>query len=985
MADYRGIFSLQQLYEEQQSDNWAIAEESSFTKPPYSIDWQYGYFSGGDINPGSTSTVDRVDYSNDLNITSRRGNLSQARFGGGGTGNKNYGWNAGGYTPPSYLSTTDRIDYSNDTATAAPKGPLTSNKNTIAAVGNENYGYWSGGYSPSNSPVRISTVDRIDYSNDTPTASPKGPLSQARTSHAGTGTLSYGYFGGGDLPGSSSRVDRIDYSNDTATASTKGDLAQAAYNVGAVGNNNYGYWTGGYNPPSYLSSVSRLDYASDSTACVTRGPLTTNKNNTTGVSNSSYGWLGGGYNPSVRSDVDRIDFANDTSTASPRGSLSIPKFSVGGSSAKSNTIPGTTSIANQGVGITTTGTSVNTENPSQFNYGGWGYFAGGYDIPPRRSSVERIDLSNDTVNATQRANMSAIKQSQVGSSSLTHGYATGGYDGANNVTSVFKIDFSNDTSTPVTAGPFSRAVSTTQATHTSDYSWTLGGGSPSVSTVDRVDFSNDSATSLVRGKLTIARQAQMTSGNLNYGYSAGGYFSSPITRHSNVDRIEYANDTATATPKANLLEIRQSGSSVGNYHYGYWAGGYDGSNNKTSVYRFDYSNDNAQVTPRGNIIGQKTAMGAFSNHTYGYFGGGYDQSTAESSLVQRVDFANDTADYLTRGFLVETRATSSGHHSGNMVNFKPPAQINDFKGPLAVANTAQQYGYAAQVGGVNTTIQRINFANDTNNAVTTGPLTDGRVLVGGTSSQTHGYFFGGFKSGPTYYSTIDRIVYANDTNTASARAFMGTPRYSATGTANVSYAWLAGGSPGTISTIERIDFANDDTTPSTRGPLLNARYSLASTGNQNYGYFSGGAALTSVTDRVDYSNDTPTASPKGTLSAARTYFSAAANNNYGWFGGGTPGPAPNRVSTVDRIDFSNDTATASPKGPLERTTYQTASVGNVSYGYWIGGQPGYSTVYRIDYANDTSIAESRSFLTGTNYFGNSGASAANYGAPGQGS
>jgi hypothetical protein len=31
--------------------------------------------------------------------------------------------------------------------------------------------------------------------------------------------------------------------------------------------------------------------------------------------------------------------------------------------------------------------------------------------------------------------------------------------------------------------------------------------------------------------------------------------------------------------------------------------------------------------------------------------------------------------------------------------------------------------------------------------------------------------------------------------------------------------------------------------------------------------------------------------------------------DYGYFGGGRPGP----VSTVDRIDYSNDTATASPK------------------------------------------------------------------------
>ncbi len=33
--------------------------------------------------------------------------------------------------------------------------------------------------------------------------------------------------------------------------------------------------------------------------------------------------------------------------------------------------------------------------------------------------------------------------------------------------------------------------------------------------------------------------------------------------------------------------------------------------------------------------------------------------------------------------------------------------------------------------------------------------------------------------------------------------------------------------------------------------------------------------------------------------------------NYGWFGGGFPA-----VATVDRIDFSNDLATATARGPL---------------------------------------------------------------------
>ena len=76
------------------------------------------------------------------------------------------------------------------------------------------------------------------------------------------------------------------------------------------------------------------------------------------------------------------------------------------------------------------------------------------------------------------------------------------------------------------------------------------------------------------------------------------------------------------------------------------------------------------------------------------------------------------------------------------------------------------------------------------------------------------------------------------------------------------------------------------------------------------GYFGGGGAVSRV-DSIDYSNDTATASPKGQLSAGRNGLAATGNSSFGYFGGSFPG-----TSTVDRIDYSNDTATASPKGPL---------------------------------------------------------------------
>ena len=137
----------------------------------------------------------------------------------------NFGYFGGG--EPS-TSTVDRIDYANDTATAAVKGPLSLARRNLAATGNSSFGYFGGG----GFPAGLSTVDRIDYSNDTSTASPKGPLSVARGSLAATGNSSFGYFGGGNP--TTSVVDRIDYSNDTATASPKGPLSVARGSLAAT-------------------------------------------------------------------------------------------------------------------------------------------------------------------------------------------------------------------------------------------------------------------------------------------------------------------------------------------------------------------------------------------------------------------------------------------------------------------------------------------------------------------------------------------------------------------------------------------------------------------------------------------------------------------------------------------------------------------------------------------------------------------------------
>ena len=162
-----------------------------------------------------------------LTSTSSRGyGLSKTQSGtvnyaAGTTGTSNMGYFGAGY---SNKSTVNRIDYSNDTATALVKGPLTQGRNQLAAMSSGSHGYFAGGYP---SPAK-STIDRVDYLNDTATAVVKGPLSQIIYRFAGTDTKDFGYLAAGEGPNSSpselSSVDRVDYSNDTATALARGPL-----------------------------------------------------------------------------------------------------------------------------------------------------------------------------------------------------------------------------------------------------------------------------------------------------------------------------------------------------------------------------------------------------------------------------------------------------------------------------------------------------------------------------------------------------------------------------------------------------------------------------------------------------------------------------------------------------------------------------------------------------------------------------------------
>jgi hypothetical protein len=334
-----------------------------------------------------------------------------------------------------------------------------------------------------------------------------------------------------------------------------------------------------------------------------------------------------------------------------------------------------------------------------------------------------------------------------------------------------------------------------------------------------------------------------------------------------------------------------------------------------------------------------------------------------------MDFSNDTAAMSSRGNLPAAYGFMTA--SSSQDNAKPqPLKANS---PVQGHNPSR-YGYfmGGEVPGVpgNKSInERIDYSNDTTALVTRGTLTQGFANVKSTSSPSHGYSSAAASASSA--STISqRLDFANDTSTQTTVGnFSVSVSYRGNAAGNKDYGYWFGGHPG-YSIIERIDYSNDSATASPKGPMSAARYGTAAVGTQSYGYVGGnGLVGTTVIDRLDYSNDTATAITRGNTGSSGGYKSAVGNASYGYFTGGYP-----VHSIVTRLDYSNDTDNASPKGPLTRVKLQTGGTGDRSFGYIAGGYPspggGYlSDIDRIDYSNDTATALSRANVEGRRRIG----------------
>ena len=369
----------------------------------------FGYFGGG-LTPSITIRISRIDYTNDTVTSSVRTTLDVGRSYLASTGNDNYGYFGGGNSP-GVVSTINRLDYSNDLLLVSARSRLVFGRSYLAATSNINYGWFAGGADAPGTPV-YSTVDRIDYTSDTVTASPRGPLSRAKYALSGTGNFNYGWFAVGTV----FSTDRIDYSNDTVFASSRAPLSSSRSYDGATGNSNFGYFGGGV--------LDRIDFTNDTATATFRGILREQRSQLTATGNSSFGYFAGGLNPSVTSTIERVDYSNDIQSALRRGSLNEATYAL----SSVTTLPNTIFPRNvQSLLVPTKSTS-------------FGYFGGGI-TPAGVSTIDRIDYSNDLAVASPRNFLPVAMSYMASVGNSFYGYFAGG-----NVTSqINRLDYFNDT------------------------------------------------------------------------------------------------------------------------------------------------------------------------------------------------------------------------------------------------------------------------------------------------------------------------------------------------------------------------------------------------------------------------------------------------------------------------------------------------------------------------------------------------------------
>ncbi len=388
-----------------------------------------------------------------------------------------------------------------------------------------------------------------------------------------------------------------------------------------------------------------------------------------------------------------------------------------------------------------------------------------YSLSANTSSLTEGNTVRFTVNTSNIANNTTLyfNTTQVSGTINANDFIDDSLSGSfiiNDNVGSFDRTLKNDTTTEISEsfqitvrtdnidGPIvvtSNTITVIDTSYVALYGW-FGGGkvaaSTSASRVDRITFSSDTVVASARGNLSAARYALAAVGNKTSGWFGGGY--APGLR-SIINRVTYSTDTAVAAARGPLsVAIFGLGGTDNSNDFGWFAGGSPGSGTITRMYRITFSNDASATTSRGTLsLGRYQLTGIVNNGNFAWFAGGTAIPGGATSLIDRLEFANDNTTASIRGPLIAARYFQAG-----------------------VANYT--YGWFGGGNGPVSTITRITFASDTVASTNISFLFTARRGLSGVDNNNFGWFGGG-ATGTTSFSIVDRLTFASDTTTASSR------------------------------------------------------------------------------------------------------------------------------------------------------------------------------------------------------------------------
>ena len=623
----------------------------------------------------------------------------------------------------------------------------------------------------------------------------------------------------------------------------------------------------------------------------------------------------------------------------------------------------------------------------------YGYFGGGSSAYETGSStVDRIDFFNETTSAPGN-NLNVVGQARDYMAAVytpNYGYFGGGkkYAATPPYSDLInRIDFSNETAS-LPGNNLTQKREDLGGVFSPEYGYFAGGfHSPGVNTIDRIDFTTETvAAPPVGDNLPGNRYGMGSVSNLNYGYFGGGF--TPLYSCV-IDRIDFTNETVAIPPVGDqLTQARRGLAGVFTPDFGYFGGGFSGTPPTlywSTVDRIDFTTETTSTPGNHLPESRRHAAGVF-NFNYGYFGGGYLGPTSppyETATIDRIDFNTETTSAPGNN-LPQARSSTASVSGGKSINAEGFKKYRTDKivNPISKKNAYFAGGWNPSAPDASLVVDRMDYSSETVTNLTEGALPEKTsYLRSVVSENNYGYSAGGYSpSVPNRTNVVSRIDFSNETQSLPGKN-LSVNRDVWASTYNNNYGYFVAGntlpSTTTVNTVDRIDFSNEVLSSPSIGQLPQEMFN-GPTGiifTSYCGYFAGGRptgftnANQCVTYRLDFTTETfGNLSTGDVMSVKRDRLSSHASSDYGYLVGGDE---PTVLSTIDRLDFSNEVLTLYPTAILPSPGRMLfAATGNKSYAYYAGGWHGIDDIDRMDYSTETvgdipsSLSQGRYGLTG---------------------